>query len=368
MFFAVVFLALGFVTSSLARDPVVDVLVSKGIVSEDEIAAAEAEAVKTTWQTYSRDITMGGYVQAWYTWVDEDAGVDDTFSVGRLYWWMRGDITDKWSVFVGPYLSHDFMLLDAMVKYEHADWLNISAGQFLLPYSYEQLTSSSRIDTIQRAQVTNMCSNHRDIGVRANGAFAEGKVSYGAAMVNGNGINTTDDNDKKDVIGRVQVQPFLDSESSPLTGLLVAGAFQYGEQPWIVTTVDPATGASVDTDIGDEKRTRYLGTVIWNYDKFKVQGEFAQEELEDTNVTMDGYYVLATYDVNVDSMIVQPVVKYEEFDPNDAITNDETTITTVGANLFFGGKKSRLALNYRLIDEEPEVDNNELLAMWQHIF
>ena len=361
MFFAVVCLVSVFVSSAIARDPVVDVLVNKGIVSEDEIAAAEA-AAGGTWGSSSPDVTMGGYGQARYTIYDDDSGMDDTFSLSRLYWMMRGTVAEDWSVHVGAYLSHDFVLLDATLTWEIDPMFNLSAGQFLLPFSFEQLTSSSKLDTVDRAVISDSCCDHRDIGVRANGSLMENKVTYGVAIVNGNGINTTDNNDKKDVVARVQVQPFLGTEG-PLAGLLVAGAFQTGEQPMM--GVD-ALGAEIV--LGDEKRTRYIGTAVWKFEDIKLQGEYLQQELEDSGITADGYYVLGTYDLEVAGQTVQPVVKYEQMDPNDDVDDDETKRTTLGVN-WFAGPKTKISVNYRIIDEEPvDVDNNELIAQWQQAF
>ena len=364
MFFAVVCLVTTFVSSAIARDKMVDLLVKKGVVTEEEIATLEAETGKTAILTGSNDIAIGGYVQPQYRWVDGDANVDDTFQLRRVYFYVVGYVFPQWRVC----FSYDFKpeaVIDAWVTYEYASWLNVTAGQSLLPLCLEQMTSGSATDTIERAMISNSLP-HRDIGVKVHGSAMDGILGYGVAIVNGNGINTTDDNDKKDIIGRIQVQPFLGSEG-PMAGLLFAGAYQTGEQPWIVSTVD-ATGASIDTDMGDDKRTRYLGTLVWKYDGFKVQAEYAQAELEDSGVTSDGYYVLCTYDFPIDNMIVEPVVKYEDFDPNDDVTDDETTVITIGANLHFNGVKhlTKLQVNYRLIDEEPEVDNNELIVQWQH--
>ncbi len=93
-----------------------------------------------------------------------------------------------------------------------------------------------------------------------DGAMMENKVGYGLAVINGAGINTTDDNDKKDIVARIWAKPFLGSEGSPLAGLMVAGATQFGETPMMGEVVDPITGAITEVDLGDENRTRWIGT------------------------------------------------------------------------------------------------------------
>jgi len=369
LFIAITSMMLIFAAPLFARDPALDVLLKAGKVTEEELAAAEAEAKCSAMKSQSCDLMIGGYARALYTWKDDATNFDDTFSINSVYMWARGMVAKDWYIFLSWYV-HDPMLIDAKLTYEYDKFLKISAGQFLLPYSWEQLTSTSKIDTILRAGVSNTLASHRDIGVMAEGALMEDKFGYGLALVNGNGINTTDNNDKKDIVARIWAQPFLGTEGSPLAGLMVAAATQFGDEPNIMTTTDPITGVITETDLGDQTRTRWIGTAAWTFKQIKIQGEYLYQELEDTNVKSDGYYVVATYDIPVNQvgMILQPLAKYEQLDANDDVDDDETNIATLGANFFFADRKARIALNYRLIDETPEIDNNEVLGMFQLIF
>ena len=368
MFFAIACLMLLFAMPVLAREPLADFLVKKGIATDEEIAAWEAESKPSSMRSRSQELMLGGYVQALYTQKDDAVDFDETFSIKSTYMWLKGYVAPDWCIFISWYI-HDPKMFDAQITYEYNPMLRISAGMFLLPYSTDLLTSPSLVDTIYYDLASLRIADHRDIGVMAEGAMMEGKVGYGLAFVNGNGINNNgDNNDKKDIVARIWAKPFLGSEGSPLAGLMVAAATQFGEQPMTGQVVDPATGAITQVDLGDESRTRWIGSAQWKFNQIKVQGEYMYQDLEDSDVTSDGYYVVATYDVPIQRMILQPVVKYETFDPNDDIDDDETNITTLGANVFFANKKARIALNYRMIDEEPEVDNNEFLAMMQLLF
>jgi phosphate-selective porin OprO and OprP len=62
---------------------------------------------------------------------------------------------------------------------------------------------------------------------------------------------------------------------------------------------------------------------------------------------------------------LQPVVKYESYDPNTDADEDIETIVTFGFNYFFNDW-TRLQLNYLYKAEEGiEIENDELLMQLQ---
>ena len=78
----------------------------------------------------------------------------------------------------------------------------------------------------------------------------------------------------------------------------------------------------------------------------------------------DGAYLMASYSVNEK---IQPVFKYEFFDPNLDLKDDGSYMErmTIGANYFFNDKV-RFQLNYQAnIDTVVNVDNDALLAQIQ---
>ena len=61
---------------------------------------------------------------------------------------------------------------------------------------------------------------------------------------------------------------------------------------------------------------------------------------------------------------VQPIVKYESFDPDTDTDDDAMSIITAGVNYFFNDW-TRLQLNYLYKAEETEVANDEILMQLQ---
>lgn len=61
---------------------------------------------------------------------------------------------------------------------------------------------------------------------------------------------------------------------------------------------------------------------------------------------------------------IQPVIKYESYDPNTDADNDVEDIITFGVNYFFNDW-TRLQLNYLYKAEEEEEANDEILMQLQ---
>ena len=90
------------------------------------------------------------------------------------------------------------------------------------------------VDTIEEVEVVDSITPERDIGVAISGDILDEKITYALGVFNGNGINTSDDNDQKDIIGRVVVSPFKGS-NGVLEGLSMGVSVQGGRQPNGVT-------------------------------------------------------------------------------------------------------------------------------------
>jgi len=62
---------------------------------------------------------------------------------------------------------------------------------------------------------------------------------------------------------------------------------------------------------------------------------------------------------------IQPVLKYESFDPNTDADDDIENVVTLGFNYFFNDW-TRLQLNYLYKAEEGnEIDNDEIIMQLQ---
>ncbi|HEY8548502.1 MAG TPA: porin [Vicinamibacterales bacterium] len=160
-------------------------------------------------------VTISGYLQADAIVADDpeeqtSLETPDTFRIRRARVGLSGKLTPKlqWKVQAElANLSNGARVLrDAYLSYEAHDAVAVQAGQFVAPFSLERLTSTSRLEVIDRSVIGDDLSPSRDMGVMLfNPKPFFGWLSYHAAVINGTGQNQTDDNDAKDFVGRVSV-------------------------------------------------------------------------------------------------------------------------------------------------------------------
>lgn len=307
-------------------------------------------------------VTIFGYIQPQYDYNFTD-GNENEFKFKRARIGARGSIYKDFSYYfmleTSPFIgsSGDAYLMDAFVSYTKYNWAKISVGSFKQPFSLDVATPCHSLTTIDRSIVADqLVAPQRDMGLMVLGGNNYTKFNYWIALMNGRGLGSTgDDNTKKDMIGRVTYK---------ITNYLtVGGSFRYGY---------PIPNNNDDT------RTTIGGEFLLKLDKLAVQGEYIYDEgayfsgasggCGATPVALgekrDGAYIMASYSVDEK---IQPVFKYEFFDPNLDLKDDGSYMErmTIGANYFFNDKV-RFQLNYQAnIDTVINVDNDALLAQVQ---
>ncbi len=164
-------------------------------------------------------VTISGFIQA-DALFSEDAGtpVDgpgsdegeppDSFSVPRARVGVSGGITSK----ITWYLQGDFanitsdgrVLRDAYLQFTANPQFAVRYGQMVAPFSLERLTSYTKLEVIDRSVIGTAMAPSRDVGLMVfNVQPWRGWITYGAAIINGTGQNRADDNNAKDVVGRL---------------------------------------------------------------------------------------------------------------------------------------------------------------------
>lgn len=113
-------------------------------------------------------------------------------------------------------------ILDARIYYELSKAFSLDAGLYKSPFSREFLISSSNIDFVNRAQLTNLAPN-RQIGIMARGLIPNTALNYSAGVFNGNRF-TTNGNDNNDLLymGRLSFNPDITNGSDKSNKLELA--------------------------------------------------------------------------------------------------------------------------------------------------
>ncbi|MCD4812135.1 OprO/OprP family phosphate-selective porin [bacterium] len=285
------------------------------------------------------DLKVHGFIQAYYAWY-EKMNPDSYFEIKRARMTLEGVIARavKSKIQVDM-ASATNVLLDAYISYKPFSYLNLKMGQVKIPFSEEQIGSSAKLAVFHRSEATSKLSYNYDLGLMADGKLLGNKIYYGAGVFNGTGRNQADNNDNKDVVGRVVLTPMAGSGSF-LDGLSLGGAVQVGRQP------------QAGTDEGE--RTRYGGLLKYAYAGFTLQGEYIYQEKEQVDASKNfasGWYGLATYCVVPE---LDVAVKFEMYDPDQAVELDGSQVGSIGLNYFFN--KMKVQATYRLKKSETDIN------------
>ena len=151
----------------------------------------------------------------------------NTFNVRRARLDVKGNITKNVEFRVQGDFAGTPKLVDGFVKVKLHKSFNIQAGQFKIPFTFENPQSPLTLEGIEYAQVISKLSGYsdmsgvktysggRDVGLMIYGNFFKfernGKeipiLTYKLGVFNGNGMNNKDANLAKDIAGSIEVCP-----------------------------------------------------------------------------------------------------------------------------------------------------------------
>ena len=307
--------------------------------------AQDKDKKETPSLSISKAFKLSGWTQVQY--VDWKTGVDN-FSVRRSRLSLTGDIMKKMHYKIQMDIAKTPTLLDASVDYEFSKAFQLRVGQFMVPFSLENVTGTADVDMINRSQPEEKLSpgrdnsaQGRDVGVSAFGTYSV--IDYTVAILNGAGINKPDTNSHKDLAGRVVVKPF--------EHLAVGGSYYLGKQ-----------SATADAPLVTRDKAGLELALVYPRASLKAEYYYAKDD----RTTRDGWYVQGGYFVLPKQ--VQVLLKADAVDMNRDLAGDRITRYTAGVNWFIAGR-TKLQLNYELYDGELEKnDNHAILAQFQVAF
>ena len=352
-------------SKSQSTDDVLNLLIQKKVVSQKDADSIRAEAaiasqtnlakIKAFPINAGKKITIAGYTQVRYQALEE-IGKIDGFDIRRARLDVKGTISPYWSYRVQFDLAGTPKLIDAYAELKLNDYFNFTIGQAKIPFSLENLTSSNKLELIDRSQAVEALvargkdvggnQNGRDLGIQLGGTILKLKdrpiVDYRLGVYNGSGINTTDTNEKKDFATRLIVHPVV--------GLDISAALYNGSRfvPEVIT------GTVVTTAAKNVDRNRYGFDLNYDLKNLAIRGEYIHGT--DDLIDREGYYFQAGYYFLQKKL--QLIAKYDFYDSNKAIAKDASTWYVFGTNFNFNSNV-RLQANYTVKQEEgTSIDNN----------
>jgi len=350
------------------NDDVINLLINKNIIKQEDADSLRSEAaIKAQEQkekqksfniTAKRGIGISGYIQNRFQSLQE-AGKPDANDIRRARLDFKGNVTPTWEYRLHVDMAGTPKILDAIATFKPYDQFKIQAGQFKIPLSLENNTSSNNMEVIERAQVVealvarnrDVIGNHngRDIGIQAFGSILKIKgsfiVDYFVAGFQGVGINTSDNNEPKDFGARIVIHP--------IKGLDLGASYYNGFNRF-------------GTIVKNEIRKRVGGEITYTYNIISIRGEYIQGEDGDfenktgyNHIEREGWYgQLSCY---VIAKKLQLVGRYDTYDP-DKDKSENATTNVLGGVTFFFNDWAKLQVNYTSRNESGKIINNDIIG------
>jgi len=319
---------------------------------------------------------ISGFVQGMYqaNLSDEGELKDNTLRMRRVRLSVDGNLSKTVSYKIQGDFTRSPMLVDAFIKYKPCREFAIQLGQFKTPFTIESPINPVNLEIFDYGEAVQQLGGYkdvcgvgalgRDLGVMATGSLfpVEGEegykysiVDYSIGVFNGNGANNLDNNNSKDLVGRLDVHPGLKE-------ITLSGSYYYGKY-------------TKDENI-DCTRNRWAAGAQYNDGKFLLRGEYIggktgyapsliPEDLGYYN--SNGYYGVVGYNFQAGEQKIMPVLRYEHFTKDAGIVNGGTNWYTAGIN-YWPLKSVNCKLDYSLIQKEAGGNSHRVVAMVSYKF
>lgn len=317
--------------------PTIKKSVIKPAIESEKNYMEPEKKVEVKIPSFFRRLSIGGIIFARYTNSHQINAIPDTFTLSQARMSIKADISKDVSLFIQP----DFAALSTAGNVALADaygelktpYTTLRAGQFLVPFGYD----SNKYKFIYGAGVKpssfGVITPVRDYGLDFFGGIPYlPDFYYNGALVNGTG--TTDNNRAKDIVGRLNYKnSYLDIGLSGYYGTV--------------------GGTTSKKDIGLDVEYK-LDPMLFVLEYSAGRDVTAAAKLQDASLQVSGIF---------DSY--EPLVRFENYDPNTDASGNAVSTLTLGLNYLLD-KSSRIAFNYDMVLEETtQVDNNLLLLELQ---
>lgn len=266
-------------------------------VSAEELESQETNAEKATIEVpaWVKNIKFSGYGMLQYQGSDQDGAESNTFKLRLARFILDGKIGDfDWRAQIqgtnatGPG-QPTVQLVDLYAEWRKYPEFKIRAGQFKRAFTYENPTHPITQGWRGYADVINNLSGFgdrtgekssggRDIGVQFSGDLfpnAEGRrlFHYQVGIYNGEGVNETDKDNRKDIIGGFWVMP--------IKGLRI-GAFGWtgsrGNMVYDYETIHTGKYYLNDKDEKVEITEKKDLTCSMSKNRYAISAEYSQDE------------------------------------------------------------------------------------------
>jgi len=268
--------------------------------------------------------------------------------------------------------------LRAMANELYLNWsrypaANVRVGQIKPAFSAELLAIEYRGPMAERSLGAERVGDGRQIGASMFGELIPRRLSYAVMLANGNGTNTSaNDNRKFHESAHLTATAF----DAPAAGRLTLGAGGLHTRDNAASKpgfgLDAVAGGAID-NVFTGSRDGWGVDAAWRRGLLEVSSELLRMRFRPLNRTPDPKFDAESWQLTAAFFLVpekfQFAVRHEHFDPNLSHRGDSTDNWDVGFNYYVKGDDIRLIVNYLFGHAAGLPDNRgRLLTRFQIVY
>ena len=336
-------------------------------------ANAQEEKKSVEIPQWINNIKFSGYGMLQYQGTDQEDAKSNTFDLRLARFILDGKIGDfDWRAQIqgtnvkGPG-EPTVQLVDLYAEWRKYPEFKVRAGQFKRAFTYENPTHPITQGWRGYADVINNLSGFgdrtgekssggRDIGVQISGDLfpnANGRrlFHYQVGVYNGEGINSKDKDNKKDIIGGIWVMPIAGLRIGAFGWTGTKGSISATQTVTSVSETNPpvVTTNKVTTTLTSVRKNRYAISAEYDKDEYTFRAEYLHSQGWGSNLDLgdkaDGWYAFGI--VPIIKSKLHAKARYQCYRP-DKSWNSQTIVADDGASYTYGGAKTsyEVGLNY----------------------
>ena len=336
-------------------------------------ANAQEEKKSVEIPQWINNIKFRGYGMLQYQGTDQEDAKSNTFILRLARFILDGKIGDfDWRAQIqgtnvkGPG-EPTVQLVDLYAEWRKYPEFKVRAGQFKRAFTYENPTHPITQGWRGYADVINNLSGFgdrtgekssggRDIGVQISGDLfpnANGRrlFHYQVGVYNGEGINSKDKDNKKDIIGGIWVMPIAGLRIGAFGWTGTKGSISATQTVTSVSETNPpvVTTNKVTTTLTSVRKNRYAISAEYDKDEYTFRAEYLHSQGWGSNLDLgdkaDGWYAFGI--VPIIKSKLHAKARYQCYRP-DKSWNSQTIVADDGASYTYGGAKTsyEVGLNY----------------------
>lgn len=330
---------------------------------------------------------FSGYAIGQYQYSGQQGAESNTFSLRMIRFSLDGRILDDFAYKIQGQangntatLGDSPRLVDVFIEWQKLSFLKIKAGQFKRPFTFENpmhpidqgfMSYSQNVSKLAgfSDRVGEHASNGRDIGVQLQGDLfktSSGRplFHYQVGVFNGQGINTKDVDNRKDVIGGAWIMPV---EGLRIGGFGWTGSYARKGSDGVKSLSKNRYAISGEYVFDDWTfRSEYIHSTGYGFKT--VYNQSADLKADEVNTAAgnkaDGFYALAIAPVIKKKLHVK--ARYDLYRPQ-AKWNTSKTYYEIGVDYMFT-KNLQVNLEYALVNDRSLDSHNYSLIDTQFSF